>query len=214
MNARRRSVRLPLAAACLPLLLALLSPASTVAGRAHVSTRPPVLVGSHTHSELAVAARAVDGDTWAIEAHVRDVSSGPVGGVTIEFSATIDFLGVRTLDIGSARTDTSGTATLTYLPTTNGVHHIVARAPFDDGVLASNEAVLEVTGATQPLARPAQPLQTVGAWAGPVAALVVASVWGLLVLVLVRVVVGISRATVVARNPADRRFGVSTDIEG
>ena len=214
MSGRIRSVRSLLAAAGAALLLAALAPASAIAGRAGVATAPSVLVGSHTHSELTVSARAVDGDTWAIEAHVRDESSGPVGGVTVEFGATIDFLGVRTLDLGSARTDTSGTATLTYHPTAEGVYHIVARAPFEDGVAVSDEAVVDLTGATQPIAPSAQRLPAVGAWAGPVAAFVVASVWGLLVLVFVRVVVGISRATAVAQSPAHRRFGGPTDIEG
>lgn len=212
MSGHIRLVRLLLAAAGAALLLAALAPASAIAGRPGVATAPAGVAGSHTHSKLSVSARAVDGDTWAIEAHVRDVSSGPIGGVTVEFSATIDFLGVRTLDLGAARTDTSGTATLTYHPTAEGVYHVVARAPFDDGVAISAEAVFDVTGATQPLAPPAQRLPVVGAWAGPVAALVAATVWGLLVLVFVRVVVGISRATV-PENPARRRFGAPTDIE-
>lgn len=211
MSARRRSMWHLVAAVGGSVLLALLAP-SALARPGAVTTAPAVHPGSHSHSALAVVAREVGADTWAIEAQVRDMMSGPVGGVTVEFSAKIEFLGVRTLDLGSARADTSGAATLTYSPTTNGVHHIVARVPFDDGVLISNEAVFEVTGATPQLAPPTQRLPAVGAWAGPVAALVVASVWGLLVLVFVRVVVGISQATVV-QSTANRRFGGSTDID-
>lgn len=181
--------------------LLLLVPGSARAGRADAGAAPSALSGTHAQSEVLLSARPLDNGAWAIEARVRDASVGPIGSQTVRFSATIEFLGVRRVDIGSARTDTSGTATLTYRPTWDGSHRIAARAPFDDGTIVSNEVVVEVTGAAPPLSTSGGRLATFGAWAGPAAALVVAAIWGLLALILVRVVVGISKAATVAAGP-------------
>ncbi|HSO28684.1 MAG TPA: hypothetical protein VLS28_02165 [Candidatus Sulfomarinibacteraceae bacterium] len=160
----------------------------------------PVLpaAASHANAEFSLSAQPMAEGAWLLEARLRDRSSGAIGRHLVRFSATVEFLGVRPVLLGTGETDTSGTARFTYRPTWNGLHRIVARTSFDDGTAVSNEAVLEVADAVSPLAPPPARLTVVGAWAGPVAAGIALSVSGLLVLVLLRVVLGISRASAIA----------------
>lgn len=197
----RRSMSVLAAVGAAMLLLSLFASANARAGRPEVQVAPPVLGWTHARSEVSVAARPLDTGAWTLEAHVRDVQAGPIGGCTVRFDAKIELLGVRTVELGTARTDSSGTATLTYRPTWTGTHRIVALAPFDDGTVVSTEAVIEVTGAA-PAATPAARLPVIGSWAGPMAALVLAVVWGLLAVVVVRVVLGISRSASVNAGPS------------
>lgn len=163
-----------------------------------VSVRPAA--ASHAEADFSLTAQPVADGGWLLEARLRNRSSGALGLQLVRFSATVEFLGTRPVLLGTVETDTSGTARLTYRPTWSGLQRIVARTSFDDGTAVSNEALLEVADAVSPLARPSERLTVVGSWAGPVAAAVALSVWGLLALVLVRVVVGVSRATAVARR--------------
>lgn len=166
---------------------------------------------SHAEADFSLTAQPVADGEWLLEARLRDRSSGAIGLQLVRFSATVEFLGTRRVLLGTVETDTSGTARLTYRPTWSGLQRIVARASFDDGTAASNEAVLEIDDAVSPLAPLPARLTVVGSWAGPVAATVALSVWGLLALVLLRVVFGISRApavTATGRRPERQgRFG-------
>jgi hypothetical protein len=149
---------------------------------------------SHTGSAMVLSARPAAEGAWLLEARLRGEPATPIGEQDVVFSATIDFLGKRPVQLGDVRTDSSGTARLTFRPTWNGPHHVVARVPFDDGTVLSNEAIFDVSGAQTPLAVLPVRLPVIGALVGPAAALVVVTVWGVLLLLVVRVVVGISRA--------------------
>lgn len=166
---------------------------------------------SHERSDLRLSASPLADGAWLLEARLQDRSAGPLGRHVVRFSATVQFLGTRPVLLGSVETDSSGTARLTYRPTWQGLQRLVARASFEDGTALSNEAVLEAADAVTPLSPPAARLPVVGTWAGLVAAGVAVSVWGLLGLVLIRVVFGISKATAVAgadgRPEPHGRFG-------
>lgn len=166
---------------------------------------------SHESSDLRLSATPLADGAWLLEARLQDQSAGALGRHVVRFTATVEFLGTRPVLLGSVETDSSGTARLTYRPTWQGLQRLVARASFEDGTALSNEAVLDVADALTPLSPPAARLPVVGTWAGPVAAGVAVSVWGLLAMVLIRVVFGISRAAAVAgtdgRPERHGRFG-------
>lgn len=175
------------------LLLAAVPSASASGGSPTDAVR--AVPWSHEHVDMTLSAEPLGDGGWLLEAQLRDRSAGAIGSHAVRFSATVAFLGIRPVVIGTVETDAGGTAQLTYRPTWNGTQRIVARAPFADGTTMSNEAVLEVSGARTPITALPARLPVVGSYAGPVAAFVALSIWGLLVLVLVRVVLGVARAS-------------------
>jgi hypothetical protein len=203
-------LRYAVVAAATGALLVLVTVAPASGADQPLASSAAVDLQTHDHVAVSLSARSADGGAWVLEARVEDAVLGPVGAKNVRFSATIEFLGVRPVLLATMPTDSSGTARYTYRPTWNGAQRIVARAPFDDATVSSNEFVLDVTTAPLPAIAQAR-LPVVGAWAGPVAALVVITIWAVLVLVLVRVVVGISRAATVVAPMAG---GSGPPVEG
>ena len=141
---------------------------------------------------------------WILTAQVDDASGNPVGGANVDFSVQATFLGSdQTVAIGSAVTDTSGAATINYVPTWNG--HQVLTATATGTSVVSAPAAIDVTGAAPVL--PADPptlglLRTV---TPPVVVFVVLGVWALLGGTFLYAVLGVARW----RPRSKRRASVS-----
>jgi hypothetical protein len=140
------------------------------------------------------AGEAKDG-AWQLKAHVVDAAGEPVAGTEVRLTVAVDFLGQRRIFIDSAPTDVTGGATLVYRPTWNGEHRLIAEAGgADGGLVVAGQLTVDVTGVRSPVTPDAIALPLVRAWAFPVAALVVALVWGILGMVFLITVIGIRRA--------------------
>jgi hypothetical protein len=140
------------------------------------------------------ASEAEEG-AWQLKAHVVDAAGEPVAGTEVRLSVLVDFLGQRRIFIDSAPTDVTGRATLVYRPTWNGEHRLIAEAGgADGGAVVAGQLTVDVTGARSPVTPDTVALPLMRAWAVPVAALVVISVWATLGLVFLVAVVGIRRA--------------------
>jgi len=140
------------------------------------------------------ASEAKDG-AWQLKARVVDAAGEPVAGTEVRLSVAVDFLGQRRILVDSAPTDVTGRATLVYRPTWNGEHRLIAEAGgADGGPVVAGQLTVDVTGARTPVTPDAVALPLMRAWAVPVAALVVVSVWAALGMVFVVAVVGIRRA--------------------
>jgi len=140
------------------------------------------------------ASDAKDG-AWQLKARVVDAAGEPVPGTEVRLTVAVDFLGQRRILIDSAPTDVTGRATLVYRPTWNGEHRLIAEAGgVDGGPVVAGQLTVDVTGAGTPVTPDTVALPLMRAWAVPVAALVVVSVWAALGLVFLVAVVGIRRA--------------------
>lgn len=189
--------------ALVPVVLAALASASPAWGRtAEPVGGPPPIPGLHAESTLTLTAAPLEAGEWALKATARS-PKGAIGSLAVRFTLFTEFLGTRPVPLGSAATDAAGAARVTYRPTWIGMHRIVARASLDDGVVASNEILIQVSEGRSPLEGPAARLPVISGWAGPIAASVIAAIWGTLALVLIRVLVGIHRAAAVAAGRPD-----------
>lgn len=153
------------------------------------------------------SARVLDRGIWRLEALVLDeygaaVVDGPVG-----FSAEVDFLGARRIALGEARTDVAGQAALSYRPTWNGTHHLVAEALRTDGTSVVARFTLVAEGVAPPIPPDERALPFTGSWALPAGLLLVGGVWLVLGFIFITTVIGIGRARVKgapsASGPAD-----------
>jgi len=87
--------------------------------------------------------------TLRLIATLKDSAGNPLGGKTIEFYHSLD--GVNYTLIGTATTDTSGQASITYEATQAGTHYFKARFPGDEYYEASEATATYTVAAAKPI---------------------------------------------------------------
>ena len=80
------------------------------------------------HLALSVHPSSNASHGYVVGAEVRTPDGTPAGDATVSFYEAVDFFGPREELLGTATTDSSGSASFTYLPATTGSHRIVARS--------------------------------------------------------------------------------------
>jgi hypothetical protein len=173
----RRSPRLGAAAAALALSLLFLG--ASVADAAEPAIR--------------AQAEAMGDGSFRLTAKVTTAEGGAQSQTLVTFLAATEFLGSRWVPVGTAVSDTSGTATVLYNPTWNGEQRLIARAAGPQGALESEPISIEVSGALPGVNTEPPDLPIVRAWALPIGVLVVVVVWLVLAFIFLSAVVGIAR---------------------
>ena len=89
---------------------------------------------------------ALPGETIAVSAYLTDPLGNPIYDAEIEFHYDVEFMNVTdSVEIGTAITNDTGLALLTWQPRSNGENHIVASfAGNDVFAAASDTRILEV----------------------------------------------------------------------
>ncbi len=132
----------------------------------------------------------------------------PLSDRNVDFFQELEFFGSRESYIGSATTDSTGVATLLYLPAESGKQSIKARYLGRDGYASSQvTATIEIKDAKPAFESEPLPLAAVARWLPVVLGLIVLAVWAVLLGVLLRSVLGIRAAvslTDASRQPATR----------
>jgi hypothetical protein len=146
------------------------------------------------------AAPEADG-SWQLQALVTDAAGAPVGGASVHVAVEEPFLGTtNAVIIGSASTDTTGTASIRYVPTWNGAQVLVATTAGSDAA-NSVPVTLDVSGAQPAIPAAAPTLPVMSAVAGPAAVAVALTVWLILALTLLYAVLGVARPRLGWRRP-------------
>lgn len=176
-------------------------------GSAAASAADPVATGAPAASAWASAVvlevEAIDAVNWQLRARVLDAAGEPMAAEEVLFSVAVDFLGPGSIRLGSARTDVTGLATLTYRPTWSGVHALTAQpSRTKEGAVVAGRLSLQVDGVSPPIGADPKSLPVMRAWAVPAAAFVVVAVWIVLGLLFVGAVVGIRRSGGSAPTPS------------
>jgi hypothetical protein len=173
-----------LAAALVRIGLTLLGALTLVGLVAH-----PVLGASPT---VRLQALAGDDGAWILTAQADDARGNPAAGIDIDFDVTVTFLGSeRVVSIGTASTDTSGAATISYVPTWTGHQVLTAGVAGDDGT-ASAPAGIDVAAARPVLAPEPPSLGLLRSIAPPVGILAAVVVWLVLIATFLYAVFGIA----------------------
>lgn len=132
----------------------------------------------------------------------------PLSDRNVDFYQEIEFFGPRESYIGSATTDSTGVATLLYLPAESGKQSIKARYLGRDGYASTQvSATIDIKDARPALESEPLPLATVARWLPMVLGLLVLAVWAVLLGVLLRSVLGVRAAVSLvdaSRQPATR----------
>lgn len=155
-----------------------------------VLTAGPSLAGGP--AVVLQAARAAD-SSWQLQARLTDTAGAPVGGSTVQFAAQETFMGASVaVPIGTATTDTTGIASIRYVPTWNGPQVLEATAS-GSAAASSAPVTIEVSGALSAIPLEAANLPTISAVAGPAAVVLALTVWLALALTLLYTVLGVAR---------------------
>ena len=133
---------------------------------------------------------------WVVTAAVMTADGKSVNNHPVNFYEKVDFVGARDALIGTATTDSTGTAAIAYQPARNGDDVIVARvAPNNDYAASEGSATLTVADAVPPYQEQPTPLASVGEWLAVAFGVLVASTWAILLGVFARSALGIRGAT-------------------
>jgi len=117
----------------------------------------------------------------------------PLGGARVTFYELSTVFGERLMELGEAMTDTTGTAALVLEPAWPGEHSIIARYGGGEGLEPAQATLLLQTDAPPNMHENAEfGLEQPRKWAPFGFGLLVLAVWGVLGLVMVRVVLGIA----------------------
>ncbi len=151
--------------------------------------------GSSALTKITLAVRDIGGSdskVLSIAARLFDADR-PLGSQTLDFFVTTDFFGNRPVNIGQAVTDATGTASVAYQPRWEGAHVITVRFQ-GNAKYASAETSLttEVTGPVWTYTSEKAGLYSVGGWVLLTAGLLFLVVWGILLVIIIRLVRGIS----------------------
>jgi hypothetical protein len=131
----------------------------------------------------------------AVSVRLSTPDGQPIAHQPVDFFVTPDFFGERPIPLRSARTDSQGRATITYVPSWEGAHLITARFTGDTEILSADaSATLQVGGVVLAEKSSDVPLSPLRALAPTAAAAVTLIVWLVLALVVVRVGWGIFNA--------------------
>jgi hypothetical protein len=116
-----------------------------------------------------------------LSATLTDANHKGISKRVISFYQQVDLLGTRDALLGTAETDSTGSAALTYQPAEEGQQTIIVRFAGDDTYAASEASdTIQVTNAVPPYAPTPEPLAGPARWLPRVLGLLVISVWLLL----------------------------------
>lgn len=136
--------------------------------------------GTSMKGQLILAATMTTGDGKA------------VSGRPVSFYENVDLLGPRQALLGTATTDSTGSAAIAYQPSQPGSQTIVARSEAGGGFAAAQgEMSLNVVAVDPPFKPEAKPLTSIGDALAIVFGVATASTWLVLFGVLIRAIVGI-----------------------
>jgi len=142
---------------------------------------------------LQLEAEPGEDGLWILRAALsRD--GQPQTGQPVEFFQLVDFFGERAVPLGATNTDATGTAILTYSPTSNGVQQLVARHTAGSETYASGPVEITVNDAVPAIPVEGQVLPIMRMWAFPVGAVLLVTVWLALAGILLGAVIGIARS--------------------
>ncbi len=118
----------------------------------------------------------------------------PLARARVEFSVTPDFFGERPVALQTVLTDANGLASLSYVPTWEGVHRVTAIFAGDSDYRPGEATtVMTVSGVASPHLPDADSLAILQLWAAPAVTVGAIIVWLLIRGVLVRVGWGVWR---------------------
>jgi hypothetical protein len=131
---------------------------------------------------------ALDGQ-FAITAIVTTTDGRFVAKRSVQFVENVEFFGRRSVNLGSAVTDGTGYASVTYQPSQTGPHTIVARLA-GDKQYAAGEATftLDAPRVVPPFSDQPLPLASVGRWLAISLAVLGVAFWAVLLGMLGRTV--------------------------
>ncbi|MBI5288617.1 MAG: hypothetical protein HY873_06560 [Chloroflexi bacterium] len=146
-----------------------------------------------TTLEVAAPAGPANEDGGAmLSARLSAEDGRPLGGARVTFYELSTVFGERLMELGEAMTDTTGTAALVLEPAWPGEHSIIARFGGGEGLEPAQATLLLQTDAPPNLHENAAfGLEQPRKWAPFGFGLLVLAVWGVLGLVMARVVLGI-----------------------
>lgn len=153
---------------------------------------------------IRAQAEAMDDGSFRLSATVTTAEGRAQSQAPVTFLAATEFFGSRWVPVGTAVTDTSGTATIVYTPTWNGDQRLIARAASPQGALESQPVNIEVSGALPGVTTEPPDLPIVRAWALPIGVVVVLLVWLILGFLFLSAVIGIARPGPLSRVRHER----------
>jgi hypothetical protein len=131
-----------------------------------------------------------------LSATLTTTDGKPVGDRTVEFYQQTSIFGDRESHIGSAVTDSSGTAVLAYRPAQTGQQTISIYFTGGSGLVStSTTGTITVNEVAALFESHPLPLVLLGQWLPVVLAAFVVAAWGVLLGTFVKVVVGLRAAT-------------------
>lgn len=145
---------------------------------------------SHVVVDMTVPEQPAIGQPSTITAQFHaDTDQAAIAGMAVAFHEQVTFAGVTNdVDLGSAVTDSSGVATLTYEPRVAGTHEIHVSYTYGDGTEAEDAvASLSVPATGQQLYHSSEGVKIPGLNVWMLMALV-ATVWAILLSVAFRVI--------------------------
>ncbi len=168
-----------------------------VAGTASLALFLGGAAGAASTGSLSLSAGSpAHGVGTELTAVVDGASGTPIGGAVVTFSVHVEeFAGAPLLTVGTATTDASGVAHVTYQPTWAGTTHFVAAAALGGTTVAQGTLTSAVTQ-TDPFAGPVNATRTdglIGRWAVAVLLALVVAMWVILLALIVRVQQGPAR---------------------
>lgn len=182
------------------LLAAFLAPVARAADRPAAEARP---------ATLSLTVSAAPQNRVLLSAQLAGADGRPLSNREVHFYLQTSFFADRMMLLGSGITDTAGAVSQLFEPTWTGPHRFQVTFEGGEGYQpASTEATFDVSGLRKPAPTAAEPagIPLVRQGTGLLALAMTAVVWAMLLLVVVRVGLGLSR---VQAEP-DRHAGVWT----
>lgn len=117
-----------------------------------------------------------------LRATLVGIDGKPISKRPINFYEQVELMGTRQALVGSAETDSTGTATLSYHPAEDGQQTIIVRFPGDEGNAASEaRGVITVSGAVPLYAPAGEPLASPARWLPRILGMLIAATWLILI---------------------------------
>lgn len=130
-----------------------------------------------------------------LSATLTSADGKPLSDRSVTYYQAVDLFGSRDALLGSATTDSTGNATLLFIPAQPGSTKLKARFEGNPQFKrAEAEEVEQVSDAVVPFRQQAPPLAVVATWASYGVGVLAFAAWAVLLGVLLRTAVGIRRA--------------------
>ena len=138
-----------------------------------------------------------------------------INGQVISFYENVDLLGTRQALLGTATTDSTGSAAIAYQPAQSGNQTIIARSVGSAGFAAAEgQMSLDVSEVVPPFRSEAKPLASIGDAMAIIFGVATAGTWLVLLGVLLRAIVGIRSAGPLANGEATAALDPTVNVVG